>query len=102
MTITEAATTYDIPLNVMQHYLRRSDLQFVKYRNIRFYKKKDVDRLIKKRIKDRHPEIKEWYSVDDILSTFNITFSYLAGFLYRSSVPTMKSNAPRFMPSTAS
>ena len=90
MTITEAAATYDIPLNVMQHYLRRSDLQFVKYRNTRFYKKKDVDRLIKKRIKDRHPEIKEWYSVDDILSTFNITFSYLAGFLYRSSIPKRK------------
>ena len=82
MTITEAATTYDIPLNVMQHYLRRRDLKFVKYRNTRFYEKKDVDKLIKKCMKDRHPEIKEWYSVDDILSIFNITFSQLAGFLY--------------------
>ena len=90
MTITEAATTYDIPLNVMQHYLRRSDLKFVKYRNTRFYEKKDVDKLIRKRMKDRHPEIKEWYSVDDILSIFNITFSQLAGFLYRARIPKRK------------
>ena len=90
MTITEAATTYDIPLNVMQHYLRRSELKFVKYRNTRFYEKKDVDKLIRKRMKDRHPEIKEWYSVDDILSIFNITFSQLAGFLYRARIPKRK------------
>lgn len=90
MTITEAATAYDVPLNVMQHYLRRSDLKFVRYRNTRFYKKDEVDRLVMKRIKDRHPEIKEWYSVEDILSTFNITFSHLNGFLYRSSVPKRK------------
>ena len=90
MTITEAATAYDVPLNVMQHYLRRSDLKFVRYRNTRFYKKDEVDRLVMKRIKDRHPEIKEWYSVDDILGTFNITFSHLNGFLYRSSVPKRK------------
>ena len=90
MTITEAAATYDIPLNVMQHYLRRSDLQFVKYRNTRFYKKKDVDILIKKRIKDRHPEIKEWYTVEDILSTFSITFHYLTSFLHRVSIPKRK------------
>ena len=90
MTITEAATVYDVPLNVMQHYLRRSDLKFVRYRNTRFYKKDEVDGLVMKRIKDRHPEITEWYSVEDILSTFNITFSHLNGFLYRSSVPKRK------------
>ena len=90
MTITEAATVYDVPLNVMQHYLRRSDLKFVRYRNTRFYKKDEVDGLVMKRIKDRHPEITEWYSVDDILSTFNITFSHLNSFLYRSSVPKRK------------
>lgn len=90
MTIPEAATAYDIPLNVMQHYLRRSELEFVKYRNTRFYKKNEVDKLIKKRIKDRHPEIKEWYTVEDILSTFSITFHYLTSFLHRVSIPKRK------------
>lgn len=90
MTIPEAATAYDIPLNVMQHYLRRSELEFVKYRNTRFYKKNEVDKLIKKRIKDRHPEIKEWYTVEDILGTFSITFHYLTSFLHRVSIPKRK------------
>lgn len=90
MTIPEAATAYDIPLNVMQHYLRRSELKFVKYRNTRFYKKNEVDKLVKKRIKDRHPEIKEWYTVEDILGTFSITFHYLTSFLHRVSIPKRK------------
>lgn len=90
ITIPEASKQYDVPLNIMQNYLRRSDLKFVMYRNTRFYNKKDVDRYVKKRLRDRRPDIKEWYSVDDILSKFGISFSKLNWHLYRSEVPKRK------------
>ena len=90
ITIPEASKLYDVPLNVMQNYLRRSDLKFTMYRNTRFYDKKEVDRYVKKRLHDRRPDIKEWYSVNDILTKFNITSITLNNQLYKASVPKRK------------
>ena len=90
ITIPEASKFYDVPLNVMQNYLRRSDLKFTMYRNTRFYLKKDVDKYIKKRLRERRPDIKEWYSVNDILTKFNITSMTLNNQLYKASVPKRK------------
>ena len=90
ITIPEASKLYDVPLNVMQNYLRRSDLKFTMYRNTRFYNKKEVDRYVKKRLRDRRPDIKEWYSVNDILTKFNITSITLNNQLYKASVPKRK------------
>ena len=90
ITIPEASKLYDVPLNVMQNYLRRSDLKFTMYRNTRFYNKKDVDKYIKKRLIERRPDIKEWYSVNDILTKFNINSITLNNQLYKSSVPKRK------------
>ena len=90
ITIPEAAHEYGVALNVMQHYLRRSNLQFVKYRNTRFYLKKDVDKLVKKRLRERHPDITSWYSVDDIIKKYNILKPTLHGILYRNQVPKKK------------
>ena len=90
ITIPEASKLYDVPLNVMQNYLRRSDLKFTMYRNTRFYDKKEVDRYVKKRLRDRRPDIKEWYSVNDILTKFNITSITLNNQLYKTSVPKRK------------
>ena len=90
ITIPEASKLYGVPLNVMQNYLRRSDLKFTMYRNTRFYYKKEVDRYVKKRLRDRRPDIKEWYSVNDILTKFNITSITLNNQLYKASVPKRK------------
>ena len=96
ITIPEASKLYDVPLNVMQNYLRRSDLKFTMYRNTRFYDKKEVDRYVKKRLRDRRPDIKEWYSVNDILTKFNITSITLNNQLYKASVPKRKDGGYTF------
>ena len=90
ITIPEASKLYDVPLNVMQNYLRRSELKFIMYRNTRFYLKKEVDKYIKKRLRERRPDIKEWYSVNDILTKFNINSITLNNQLYKASVPKRK------------
>lgn len=90
ITIPEAAEAYGITLNVMQHYLRRSDLEYIKYRNTRFYLRKDVDKLVRRRLRERHPDITSWYSVDDILKKFPVTKTALNWQLYQSSVPKKK------------
>lgn len=90
ITIPEAAEAYGIALNVMQHYLRRSNLEYVMYRNTRFYLRQDVDKLVRRRLKERHPDITSWYSVDDILKKFPITKSKLNWQLYQSDVPKKK------------
>ena len=90
ITIPEASKLYVVPLNVMQNYLRRSDLKFTMCRNTRFYLKNDVDKYIKKRLRERRPDIKEWYSVNDILTKFNITSMRLNNQLYKASVPKRK------------
>lgn len=90
ITIPEAAEEYGIALNVMQHYLRRSDLEFIMYRNTRFYLRKDVNKLVRRRLKERHPDITSWYSVEDILQKYPITKSKLNWQLYQSDVPKKK------------
>ena len=80
ITITEAAELYDVPLNVMQHWLRKSDLEFERFRNIRFYNREAVDKLVKKRQKAAHPEITEWYTVDDISLEFAMTRKQVYNF----------------------
>lgn len=78
MTIPEAAGEYGVKLGVMQHYLRSSDLKFIMYRNTRFYKRTEVDRLVRRRIKESHPEITQWYSVEDILNKFKLPMPRLS------------------------
>ena len=68
-----AARVYDLPLNVAQNYLRRSKLPFERFRNVRLYKRDDVDKLLRKRERDSHPEIGEWYTVEDIMSEYEMT-----------------------------
>ena len=73
ISISEAAELYGIPLNVAQNYLRRSELPYEKFRNVRLYKMADVDRLLRKRERDRHPQIEEWYTVEDIMTEYEMT-----------------------------
>lgn len=86
ITIPEAAEVYGIALNVMQHYLCRSDLEYVMY----IYLRQDVDKLVRHRLKERHPDITSWYSVEDILKKVPITKSKLNWQLYQSDVPKKK------------
>lgn len=73
ISISEAAKAYDIPLNIAQNYLRRSELPYEKFHNVRLYKRDDVDRLLRKRERDKHPEIGEWYTVEDIMVEYEMT-----------------------------
>ena len=80
ITITEASELYGVPLSVMQHWLRKSDLEFERFRNIRFYNREAVDKLVKKRQKAAHPEITEWYTVDEICHEFAMTRKQVYNF----------------------
>ena len=92
-TITEASELYEVPLNVMQHWLRRSDLEFERFRNIRFYKREEVDALVKKRKRNSHPEITAWYSVDEIMTEFGLTRKQVYNFTgTQKSLPKKKEN----------
>lgn len=90
MTIPEAAGEYGVKLGVMQHYLRSSDLKFIMYRNTRFYKRTEVDRLVRRRIKESHPEITQWYSVEDILNKFKLPKSRFEWHIYKHPIPKRK------------
>lgn len=93
ITITEASELYEVPLNVMQHWLRRSDLEFERFRNIRFYKREEVDALVKKRKRNSHPEITAWYSVDEIMTEFGLTRKQVYNFTgTHKSLPKKKEN----------
>ena len=73
ISISEAAKVYGLPLNVTQNYLRRSELPFERFRNVRLYKREEVDRLLRKRERDQHHEIEEWYTVEDIMTEYEMT-----------------------------
>lgn len=73
ITIPQASELYEVPLNVMRHWLRRSELPFERLCNIRFYKRDAVDALVNKRKRNSHPEISSWYSVDEIIVEFGLT-----------------------------
>ena len=92
ITIPQASELYEVPLNVMQHWLRRSDLPFERFRNIRFYKRDAVDELVHKRKRNMHPEIAEWYSVDDITVEYGITRKQVYTFTGSHKLPKKKEN----------
>ena len=80
ITITEASELYGVPLNVMQHWLRKSNLEFERFRNIRFYNREAVDALVNKRREAAHPEISEWYTVEDVIVEFGMTRKQVYNF----------------------
>ena len=73
ISISEAAKVYGIPLNIAQNCLRRSELPYEKFRNVRIYKRDDVDLFLRKRERDKHPEIGEWYTVEDVMVEYEMT-----------------------------
>lgn len=90
ISIAEAAQAYGLPLNVTQNYLRRSNLEFVRFRNIRFYLRSDVDRLLRSREKARHPEITEWYTVEDIMANYAMDRKSVYNFVSTHEFPRRK------------
>lgn len=90
ISIAEAAEAYGLPLNVTQNFLRRSDLEFVRFRNVRFYNREDVDKLMRARQRARHPEITEWYTVDDIMSIYAMDRKSVYNFVYSKDIPKKK------------
>ncbi len=81
ISISEAAKVYRIPLNVAQNCLRRSELPYEKFRNVRLYKRDDVDRLLRKRERDKHPEIGKWYTIEDIMVEYEMTRKQVCNFI---------------------
>ena len=81
ITITEASKVYGLPLNVVQNSLRKSNLPFERFRNIRFYKRTDVEAFVKKRKANQHPEISDWYTVDDIILEYSMTRKQIYNFM---------------------
>lgn len=73
ISISEAAKVYGIPLNIAQNCLRRSELPYEKFRNVRIYKRDDVDQFLRKRERDKHPEIWDWYTVEDVMVEYEMT-----------------------------
>ena len=90
ISIADAAKAYGLPLNVTQNYLRRSSLKFERFRNIRFYKRVEVDILMRKREKNRYPDISEWYTVEDIMERFGLTRKGVYDFVYKHDIPKRK------------
>jgi predicted DNA-binding transcriptional regulator AlpA len=90
ISIAEAAQAYGLPLNVTQNYLRRSNLEFLRFRNIRFYLRSDVDRLLRSREKARHPEITEWYTVEDIMANYAMDRKSVYNFVSTHEFPRRK------------
>ena len=60
-------------MNIAQNCLRRSELPYEKFRNVRIYKRDDVDLFLRKRERDKHPEIWEWYTVEDVMVEYEMT-----------------------------
>lgn len=90
ISISEASRAYGLPLNVTQNFLRRSSLEFVRFRNIRFYLRKDVDRLLKARERARHPDIVEWYTVEDIIEKYAMDRKSVYNFVSSHDIPKKK------------
>lgn len=90
ISIADAAKAYDLPLNVAQNSLRRSGLDFVRFRNVRFYKRIDVDRFLRSREKSRHPEIEQWYTVEEIMANYGMERRSVYNFVFSKQIPKKK------------
>lgn len=90
ITLTEALQLYGDSVPSIQFLLRNSGLQFERFRNIRFYRKSDVEAFVKKRIKSSHPEISEWYTVEDIMNTFGLERKSVYNLTFTNKIPKKK------------
>lgn len=90
ITLTEALQLYGESVPSIQFLLRHSGLQYERFRNVRFYKKSDVESFVKKRIKSSHPEILEWYTVEEIMNIFGLERKSVYNLTFVNKIPKKK------------
>ena len=90
ITISESLKLYGNELPSLPFLLRKSNLPFERFRNIRFYKRKDVDAFVRKRVRQNHPEIKEWYTVEEIMRAYDMERRSVYNFVFSYKIPKKK------------
>ena len=51
---------------------------------------KDVDAFVRKRVRQNHPEIKEWYTVEEIMRAYDMERRSVYNFVFSYKIPKKK------------
>lgn len=84
-TVEEIREKYDMSVSAVYSFTSEYGIPRKKNRGKTYYSKSHTDQHLKMRRPD--PEIKEWYSMDDIVSLYNLEPGYVSNLIYKNPIP---------------
>jgi excisionase family DNA binding protein len=87
-TIAEIKEKYNVKEGWIFKIAKEKHIPKTLHRGKSYLSKKHVDRHFKKYLENE--EIKDWYSVEDIMSTFGLTRNAVYSFVYENNIPKKK------------
>lgn len=96
LSITEAAEHFHIKRSTIEHYFRKSRLEYIMVGNARYFLKSDICQLIKYFRPNQHPRIKYWYHVEDIMEIYTMTRRQVYQFTTYYEIPHKKDGKKAF------
>jgi len=87
-TIAEIKEKYNVKEAWIFRIAKEKNIPKTLHRGKSYLSKKHVDKFFNKYLENN--EIKEWYSVDDIISQFGLTKSAIYSFVYENTIPKKK------------
>ena len=86
-TVRLCSEKYKIPFPTVYKYLKEHNVPFKKVRNKDYYSRTHAERVLEQKLAQEYPEIKEWYTLREIMEKYQMTESAVLTFIYEHGIP---------------
>lgn len=86
-TVRLCSEKYKIPFPTVYKYLKEHNVPFKKVRNKDYYSRTHAERVLEQKLAQEYPEIKEWYTLKEIMEKYQMTESAVLTFIYEHGIP---------------
>lgn len=87
-TVEEIREKYNMSVSAVYSFTSEYGIPRKKSRGKTYYSKSHTDQHLKMRRPD--PEIKEWYSMNDIVTLYNFEPGYVSNLIYKNPIPKIR------------
>lgn len=87
ISVPELARKYHVTPNTVRDYLRKFDIPDMIYRTCRYYEAEKAEKAFRLREKNNHPEIKEWYTIKEIMAKYDMEMPAVYNMVHDHDIP---------------
>lgn len=87
ISVPDLAKKYQITTKTVKDYLQKHGVPEMIYRTCRYFEAEKAERAFRLREKNSHPEIREWYTVKEIMARYDMEMHAVYNMVHDHNIP---------------